>query len=115
MASSNITVVRTWGFNDVTEIPTDGSPWLQLLAPNGTILINNGTDGLQRLDRFVDLAAQNGIHVLFSLTNNWNPVAGETLNPGGQQPSRRDEPAPSATRPRNFLSNDYGASFCLSV
>ena len=70
---------------------------------------------LSRLDRFVDLAAQNGIHVLFSLTNNWNPVAGETLNPGGQQPSRRDEPAPSATRPRNFLSNDYGASFCLSV
>ncbi|KZV64942.1 glycoside hydrolase family 5 protein [Peniophora sp. CONT] len=106
MAASNVTVVRTWGFNDVTEVPTDGSPWLQLLAPNGTTVINNGTDGLQRLDRFVDLAAQNGIHVIFSLTNNWNPVVGDTLN--GGQPSRRDEPAPSTTRPRNFLSNDYG-------
>lgn len=114
MAASNITVVRTWGFNDVTAVPTDGSPWLQLLAANGTTVINNGTDGLQRLDRFIDLAAQNGIHVIFSLTNNWNPVVGDTLN-GGGQPSRRDVPAPSATRPRNFLSNDYGTRVILPV
>ncbi|KAI0273624.1 glycoside hydrolase superfamily [Gloeopeniophorella convolvens] len=92
MSASGITVVRTWAFNDVTTIPTAGT-WLQLIA-NGTTQINTGANGLQRLDRLVELANDHGIYVLFSLTNNWNPVA--TLTPS---------PTPL---PRNFLSNDYG-------
>ncbi|KAI9466203.1 glycoside hydrolase [Lactarius psammicola] len=99
MSASGITVVRTWAFNDVTEIPEAGS-WLQLIA-NGTTTINTGPNGLQRLDKLLELAEKHNIHVLFSLTNNWNPVADEPATPV----RRNNGPTPS---PRNFLSNDYG-------
>ena len=113
MSANGITVVRTWAFNganrrfhaflisshpkptDVTEIPAAGF-WLQLIA-NGTTMVNTGPTGLQRLDKFLDLAAQHNIKVIFSLTNNWNPVAEPSSGSGS--------PAPL---PRNFLSNDYG-------
>ncbi|KAH9001278.1 glycoside hydrolase [Lactarius akahatsu] len=98
MSASGITVVRTWAFNDVTEIPEAGS-WLQLIA-NGTTTINTGPNGLQRLDKIIELAAEHNIYVLFSLTNNWNPVANEPPTP-----VRRHNETPL---PRNFLSNDYG-------
>jgi len=104
MSASGITVVRTWGFNDVTSIPTNGT-WLQLIA-NGTATINNGTNGLQRLDKVVELAQQHGIYVLFSLTNNWNPLPNVTLP---ATLSRRNDTPPATTPlPRNFLSNSYG-------
>jgi mannan endo-1,4-beta-mannosidase len=76
-------------------IPQVGS-WLQLIA-NGTTFINTGANGLQRLDKLIELAAERGIYVVFSLTNNWNPVA--------KQSSASGSPPPL---PRNFLSNDYG-------
>ncbi|KAI0054056.1 glycoside hydrolase family 5 protein [Auriscalpium vulgare] len=102
MSAAGIKVVRTWAFNDVTSVPTAGS-WLQLIQ-NGTTTINDGPNGLQRLDRLVELAEQHGIYVLLSLTNNWNPVATPSSTP-----ARRDDTASSATPlPRNFLSNDYG-------
>lgn len=77
---------------DVTEIPDDGSSWLQLIC-NGKTEVNTGPNGLPKLDKFVQLAQDHGIYVLFSLTNNWNPIANAT------------NPAPLA---RNFLSNSYG-------
>ena len=82
-------------FTDVTEIPAAGS-WLQLIA-NGTTTINTGANGLQRLDKLIELAAEQGIYVIFSLTNNWNPVAMQSSG-SGTPPSL----------PRGFLSNDYG-------
>lgn len=80
---------------DVTEIPTEGF-WFQLIA-NGTTTINTGANGLQRLDKVLEIAALHNIYVIFSLTNNWNPIA--------QKSSASGSPPPL---PRNFLSNDYG-------
>jgi mannan endo-1,4-beta-mannosidase len=95
MASIGITVVRTWAFNDVTEVPDHGF-FFQVIA-NGTTTINTGPNGLQRLDTVLKFAEQYGIKVIFSLTNNWNPIA--------QKSSASGAPPPL---PRNFLSNDYG-------
>ncbi|KAI0320106.1 glycoside hydrolase superfamily [Amylostereum chailletii] len=108
MSAAGISVVRTWAFNDVTSIPENGT-WLQLIA-NGTATINNGTNGLQRLDKVVELAAKHGIYVLFSLTNNWNPLFNETNSTTTPTVARRDDaPITTATPlPRNFLSNSYG-------
>jgi mannan endo-1,4-beta-mannosidase len=75
-------------------VPAEGT-WFQLIA-NGTLTINNGTNGLQRLDKVVDLAEQHGIYLLLALTNNWNP-----FNP-------TVSPIANGTLNRNILSNDYG-------
>jgi mannan endo-1,4-beta-mannosidase len=100
MSKSGITVVRTWAFNDVTEIPDSGF-WLQLIKDK-TTKINTGPDGFQRLDKFIALAKKYNIYVYFSLTNNWNPSV--TDSPPAV---RRNEDAPCPL-PRNFLSNNYG-------
>ncbi|KZP23080.1 glycoside hydrolase family 5 protein [Athelia psychrophila] len=99
MAAAGIKVVRTWAFNDVTEVPTSGI-WFQLIA-GGTTRINNGTYGLARLDKVVEVAQAHGIYLIFSLTNNWNPL------PGDATVSRRDS-ITGNTLPRNYLSNDFG-------
>jgi hypothetical protein len=81
---------------DVTAIPKEGS-WLQLIK-DGTTQFNTGANGIQRLDKVVELAKKHNIYVYFTLTNNWNP-------------SVTDSPPPATTPsplPRNFLSNDYG-------
>ncbi|KAF9464694.1 glycoside hydrolase family 5 protein [Collybia nuda] len=101
IAAANITVVRTWGFNDVETIPENGT-WFQHIS-NGTITINNGTNGLQRLDKVMELAQKHGIYILLSLTNNWNPhPLDDPGTAGGTRLVTND------TRPRNTLSNDYG-------
>lgn len=108
IASRGIKVVRTWAFNDVTEIPSDGV-WIRVFHNNGTIEINTGENGILRLDRIVRVAKQVGIHVLFSLTNNWFPK----VNNGtafGVPVHRRDNSLPldGTNLPRNYLSNDFG-------
>ncbi|KAI0302027.1 glycoside hydrolase superfamily [Russula brevipes] len=100
MSQSGITVVRTWAFNDVTEIPESGF-WLQLIKDK-TTKINTGPNGFQRLDKFIALAKKYNIYVYLSLTNNWNPSV--TDSPAVV---RRNE-EPPCPLPRNFLSNDYG-------
>jgi mannan endo-1,4-beta-mannosidase len=80
---------------DVTEVPDQGF-FFQVIA-NGTTTINTGPNGLQRLDTVLKFAEQYSIKVIFSLTNNWNPIA--------QKSSASGAPPPL---PRNFLSNDYG-------
>jgi len=107
IANSNITVVRTWAFNDVDIIPEIGT-WFQLIA-NGTTSINNGTNGLQRLDKVVELAEAHGIYLLLSLTNNWNPLPLLDNVTIDNSLSRRDvTQGTNNTLPRNTLSNDYG-------
>ncbi|KAG2031824.1 glycoside hydrolase superfamily [Suillus americanus] len=91
-------VIRIWAFNDVETIPESGT-WFQLVQ-NGTTTINDGPTGLQKLDTVVQMAEQQGLYVIMSLTNNWNPVP-DTTSSG------------IASRnvlavPRNTLSNDYG-------
>ncbi|TFK42587.1 glycoside hydrolase family 5 protein [Crucibulum laeve] len=103
-----IKVVRTWAFNDVSAIPENGT-WFQLIV-NGTTTINNGTNGLQRLDKVVELAQKHGIYLLLSLTNNWNPTifdnANTSFTPLGVL--RDATNSTNVTLPRNTLSNDYG-------
>jgi len=96
MSKAGITVVRTWAFNDVTTIPDKGS-WLQLIK-DGTTQFNTGANGIQRLDKVVELAKKYNIFVYFTLTNNWFPSSSDVPLP----------PVAPSPLPRNFLSNDYG-------
>ena len=124
ISEAGIRVVRTWAFNgicpllrpfrlidsdhpiaDVHEIPVNGT-WFQSIA-NGTITINNGTNGLPRLDKVVELAEQHGLYLLLSLTNNWNPLPGID-NSSTNLTSRDVTPGTDNTLNRNVLSNDYG-------
>jgi len=102
MSAAGINVVRTWGFNDVTSIPENGT-WFQLIT-NETLMINNGTNGLQKLDTVVNLAQMHGMHVLVSLTNNWNPQAEDPTNVTQVDVVQNT----TSPLPRNSLSNDYG-------
>jgi mannan endo-1,4-beta-mannosidase len=125
ISATGIKVVRTWAFNgtppvenrallslifriDVSEVPSKGT-WFQLIA-NGKTTINNGTNGLPRLDKVVELAEKHGIYLLLSLTNNWNPLPGIDKNSSSMPNAiRRDiTPGTNSTFNRNFLSNDYG-------
>ncbi|KAJ7774617.1 glycoside hydrolase family 5 protein [Mycena maculata] len=108
ISQSNITVVRTWGFNDVPTIPENGT-WFQLVA-NGTTSVNlNETNGLPKLDRIVSMAEKHGIYLLVSLTNNWNPLPSDnTTNSTSSQNLLKRDVATNNTLPRNTLSNDYG-------
>ncbi|KAJ4487962.1 glycoside hydrolase family 5 protein [Lentinula aciculospora] len=130
ISALGIKVVRTWvrtfvirlyldlkspnfikAFNDVTEIPTTGT-WFQLIA-NGTTSVNTGANGLEKLDMIIKHAESFGIYVLLTLTNNWSPSATDNLtdsidNLKSSVQSRAVVDTFNASRPRNFLSNDYG-------
>ncbi|KAF8163296.1 glycoside hydrolase family 5 protein [Crassisporium funariophilum] len=107
LSAIGIKVVRTWAFNDVDTIPENGT-WFQLIA-NGTTSINNGTNGLQKLDTVVRLAEKHGIFLLLSLTNNWNPrPLLDNLGAGPALSGRDVTPNTNNSLPRNTLSNDYG-------
>ena len=82
---------------DVTDIPNEGS-WLQLIK-DGTTQINTGPNGIQRLDKLIEIAKSYNIYVYFSLTNNWFPPASASV--------------PPSSLPRNFLSNNYGRYLIL--
>jgi len=71
------------------------------ILANGKATINEGPDGLKRLDQVVAAANKYGIKLLLSLTNNWNP---ERPMPSNSW-SRREN---SGELPRGYLSNDYG-------
>ncbi|KAL5511862.1 hypothetical protein ACEPAH_5080 [Sanghuangporus vaninii] len=110
IASAGIKVVRTWAFNDVDEIPGDGT-WFQVIQ-NGTTSVNTGPDGLQKLDMVVKAAEDAGILLILSLTNNWNPrplLDNTTAVPVDGSLGRRDVTVgTNNSLPRNFLSNDFG-------
>lgn len=79
----------------------------QLFNPNGTVTINTGVNGLQRLDKILTSAKANGLRVQLTLTNNWNPLrpTSSTLN---DTLAKRDATTTNVTHPPGFLSNDYG-------
>jgi len=74
IAASGVTTVRTWGFNDVTAVPSYGT-YYQLWT-NGTATINYGSTGLAKFDYVVESAAAHGLHLIVTLTNNWNNYGG---------------------------------------
>lgn len=98
IATANFRVVRTWAFNDVPNKPSSGT-YFQILN-GGKATINDGPDGLERLDKLVATASKYGIKVLLTLTNNWNPVR----PPASSSWNRRT----NNELPRGYLSNDYG-------
>ncbi|KAJ7774818.1 glycoside hydrolase family 5 protein [Mycena metata] len=107
ISQSNITVVRTWAFNDVPEIPENGT-WFQLVA-NGTTSVNlNETTGLPKLDRIISMAQKHGIYLLLSLTNNWNPLPLDNVTNSTTSSILRRDVLTNNSLPRNSLSNDYG-------
>jgi len=75
IADTGLKVVRTWAFNEVTSVPTDGSAWYHFWV-NGSATINFGTDGLQRLDGVMAAAEANGLKMILTFVNNWNAYGG---------------------------------------
>jgi mannan endo-1,4-beta-mannosidase len=110
ISKAGFNAVRVWGFNDVDQIPENGT-WFQLVQ-NGTTVINNGTNGLQKLDAVVNLAQKHRVYVMISLTNNWNPrpLIDNISDPLSQfRFGLRDVTnGTNNSLPRNTLSNDYG-------
>jgi len=99
IATAGFNVVRTWAFDDVPSKPASG-PYFQILN-GGHATINEGADGLQRLDKVVAAAGKYGIKLILTLTNNWNP---ERQMPATAWNRRSN----SEVLPRGYLSNDYG-------
>jgi len=75
-ASSNLKVVRVWGFNIVTSTPSSGTVWYQSLIAGQDPAINTGVDGLQRLDYLVASAEAHGISLIVNFVNNWGDYGG---------------------------------------
>ncbi|KAG2020297.1 CEL4b mannanase [Coprinopsis cinerea AmutBmut pab1-1] len=109
ISAAGIKIVRTWAFNEVTSVPETGT-WFQLIKDDGTVEINEGPNGLQKLDAVVRLAEKHNIYLLLALTNNWSPDPLFDDITIGAGPVRRSDITPPAngSLPRNFLSNDYG-------
>ncbi|KAI0652244.1 glycoside hydrolase [Trametes meyenii] len=75
MRKAGVKVLRTWGFNAInsTELPDaldSGLTYYQIWNSSRWIL-NDGAQGLQRLDRVIDTAGKYGIKVILAFTNNW--------------------------------------------
>ncbi|KAG0707761.1 glycoside hydrolase family 5 protein [Suillus ampliporus] len=107
ISALGINVVRLWAFNDVDTIPVNGT-WFQLVR-NSTVSVNTGSNGLQKLDTVIQMAEQQGLYVILSLTNNWDPLP--LLNstvPPINSTIFDVTPGTNNTLPRNYLSNNYG-------
>lgn len=75
LKQSGLKILRVWGFNDVNEIPTDGSVWFHHIQ-DGTSTINEGADGLQRLDYVVKSAEAHDVKLIVNFVNNWGDYGG---------------------------------------
>ncbi|KAF8628360.1 hypothetical protein AX15_003895 [Amanita polypyramis BW_CC] len=107
ISQTGFNVVRTWAFNDVTSIPENGT-WFQLIN-NGTVTVNEGPNGLQKLDKVIELAEKHKLFLILSLTNNWNPLPADSIVDRPINFTTRDVDAANATTVRrNYLSNQYG-------
>lgn len=75
LQSSGLKILRVWGFNDVTSIPSSGTVYYQYLSSSGST-INTGADGLERLDYVVQSAAAHDIKLIINFVNNWSDYGG---------------------------------------
>ncbi|KAJ3739652.1 glycoside hydrolase [Lentinula detonsa] len=73
VAATGASVVRTWGFNEVTT--PDGVAYYQSWS-GSTPTINLGANGLENFDNVVAAAKANGIRLIVTLTNNWSDYGG---------------------------------------
>lgn len=75
ISSSDLKILRVWGFNDVNTVPSAGTVYFQLLA-NGTATINTGADGLEKLDYVVSSAEAHDVKLIIPFVNNWDDYGG---------------------------------------
>lgn len=76
MAAAGFTVVRVWGFNDLAE--EKSQVHFQVLS-GGKAKINEGTNGLQRLDAVVKAAEKHNLKLVIPFVNNWDAYGGIPL------------------------------------
>ncbi|KAF8199077.1 mannanase [Pholiota molesta] len=72
IASAGSTVVRTWGFSEVT---SPSGIYYQSWS-GSTPTVNTGSTGLGNFDNVVAAAKANGIRLIVALTNNWSDYGG---------------------------------------
>lgn len=72
-AASGLKILRVWGFNDVNAERDD--VWFQLLSASGS-KINEGANGLQRLDAVVAAAEKHDVKLIINFVNNWDDYGG---------------------------------------
>jgi mannan endo-1,4-beta-mannosidase len=83
-AAAGFDVIRTWGFQDYQNPDGSGSVhqnfegvWYQAWDDTaGAPVVNEGADGLERLDYVIAAAAERGIRLIIPFTNNWNAFGG---------------------------------------
>ncbi|KAJ7225320.1 glycoside hydrolase [Mycena pura] len=83
MQEAGVKVLRTWGFNAInaSELPgalESGLTYYQVWN-NGDWTLNDGPQGLERLDTVINVAAKYDIRVILALTNNWVGYGGMEL------------------------------------
>ncbi|KAI0715206.1 glycoside hydrolase [Earliella scabrosa] len=75
MKKAGIKVLRTWGWNAINGTELEGaldSSLTYYQVWNGTeYVLNDGPQGLQRLDRVISTAGKYGIKIILAFTNNW--------------------------------------------
>ncbi|KAJ6503435.1 glycoside hydrolase [Mycena vitilis] len=83
MQSAGIKVLRTWGFNAVNASELAGALQTDLtyyqVWNNSDWILNDGPQGLQRLDNVLNLALEYDIRVILAFTNNWVGYGGLEL------------------------------------
>lgn len=75
MATAGFKIIRVWGFNDVTAVPSTGTVYFQYLSASGST-INTGEYGLERLDSVVAAAETYGLKLIINFVNNWSDYGG---------------------------------------
>ncbi|KAI0080103.1 glycoside hydrolase [Panus rudis PR-1116 ss-1] len=83
MQQAGVKVLRTWGFNAINQTELAGAlqsnlTYYQVWDKNGWTL-NDGPQGLQRLDHVIETAGKHGIKVILAFTNNWVGYGGSDL------------------------------------
>ncbi|GJE97823.1 glycoside hydrolase family 5 protein [Phanerochaete sordida] len=74
--SSGSTVVRTWGFNEVTPSTQQNYPIYYQSWNGATPTVNTGANGLQNFDQIISSAKAHGLRLIVALTNNWSDYGG---------------------------------------
>lgn len=83
MQSAGVKVLRTWGFNAINGSELAGAlesglTYYQVWNSSDWVL-NDGPQGLERLDFVINTAGQYGIKIILALTNNWVGYGGMEL------------------------------------
>jgi mannan endo-1,4-beta-mannosidase len=83
MVEGGIKVVRTWGFNAINGSELAGAlesglTYYQVWNSSEWVL-NDGPQGLERLDNVVETAGKYGIKLIVTFTNNWVGYGGSDL------------------------------------